>query len=214
MGRAANRPRIKIPLKSEKHKYQIFRDLVDESVKAESLHEHPVIDDDSFIKRYTDLTGIITSIAANTFGHTKQYQRRAEVITNSKIKVIVSDIRRVGGAIRFENSDRLACVSLKAKDLHASALRDFSRERPDVTFVQYLKLLRRQLHRLLFAEKSKEVLLRARLGERLRIAAALKGGSTRKLIQSSSFISFPLALNDLDDPEKLVCDPEGVKSTT
>jgi hypothetical protein len=214
MGRAANRPRIKIPLKSEKHKYQIFRDLVDESVKAESLHEHPVIDDDSFIKRYTDLTGIITSIAANTFGHTKQYQRRAEVITNSKIKVIVSDIRRVGGAIRFENSDRLACVSLKAKDLHASALRDFSRERPDVTFVQYLKLLRRQLHKLLFAEKSKEVLLRARLGERLRIAAALKGGSTRKLIQSSSFISFPLALNDLDDPEKLVCDPEGVKSTT
>ena len=70
------------------------------------------------------------------------------------------------------------------------------------------------LHKLLFAEKSKEIVLRARLGERQRIAAALKGGSTRKLIQSSNFVSFPLALNDLDDAEKLVCNPEGVKSTT
>lgn len=57
-------------------------------------------------------------------------------------------------------------------------------------------------------------MLHARLGERLHIAAALKGGSTRKLIQSSNFVSFLLALNNLDDTDKLICDPEGVKSTT
>ena len=57
-------------------------------------------------------------------------------------------------------------------------------------------------------------MLHARLGERLHIAAALKGGSTRKLIQSSNFVSFTLALNNLDDADKLICDPEGVKSMT
>ena len=214
MGRTANQPRIKIPLKSEKHKYQTFRDLVDEQVKAECLHEHLVIDDDSFIKRYSDLTNIITSTAANVFGHAKQYRKRAEVITNGKIKSIVSDIRRVGGAIRFEKSDHLACVSLKARDLHACALCDLLREGSDSTLIQYLTRKRRLLHKLLFAEKSKEIVLRAHLGERQCIAAALKGGSTRKLIQSSNFVSFPLALNDLDDAEKLVCNPKGVKSTT
>jgi hypothetical protein len=42
---------------------------------------------------------------------------------------------------------------------------------------------------------------------------ALKG-STKKMVQETNFIPFPYALNDLDDPEKLICDPEGVKATT
>ena len=106
--------------------------------RSECLHEHQVIDDDSFVKRYTDLTNIITSTAANVFGHTKQYRKRAEVITNGKIKGIVSDIRCVGSAIRFERSDHLACVSLKVRDLHACALRNLLREGSDCTLIQYL----------------------------------------------------------------------------
>lgn len=51
MGRTANRPRVKIPFKTEKQKYQVFRDLVDEKVKAKCIHERPVIDDDSFVQR-------------------------------------------------------------------------------------------------------------------------------------------------------------------
>ena len=34
------------------------------------------------------------------------------------------------------------------------------------------------------------------------------------MVQTTDFISLPFALNDLDDLEKLVCDPEGVKATT
>lgn len=30
----------------------------------------------------------------------------------------------------------------------------------------------------------------------------------------SDFIPLPLAINDLDDPERLICDPKGVKPTT
>lgn len=50
MGRTANPPRIKIPPKTEKHKYQVFRDQVDDRVKAKCIHERPVIDDDSFVR--------------------------------------------------------------------------------------------------------------------------------------------------------------------
>ena len=32
--------------------------------------------------------------------------------------------------------------------------------------------------------------------------------------QSSHFVPFPFALNDLHEPDKLVCDPEAVQTTT
>jgi len=108
----------------------------------------------------------------------------------------------------------VARVSLKARDLHALALRDLSCESSDGTLVQFLVKKQRSLYKALFAEKLKEILLRTCLVDRQWIAAALKSSSTQKLIQSSEFIPFPLALNDLDDPDKLVCDLEGVKSTT
>ena len=48
----------------------------------------------------------------------------------------------------------------------------------------------------------------------LLLAFALKGNSTRRLAQNFDYIPLPLAVNDLDDPEKLICSPEGVKATT
>ena len=50
VGRAANSPRIKIPLKTDKHKYQVFWDQVDGKIKAKCIHERSVIDDDSFVQ--------------------------------------------------------------------------------------------------------------------------------------------------------------------
>jgi len=214
MGWTVNRPRVKIPLKTDKHKYQIFRDQVDEAVKAKCIHERPVIDDDSFVQRYTELTEIITSVTASIFGHTKLYVKRAEVLMNGKIKGILTDLKHVGGAIRFEKLGCIARVSLKVRDLHMCALGDFAHEASDIPFVQYLTRKRKQLYKSLFAERSKEIILWARIGDRQRIAATLKSGSTWKFVHLSDFIPFPLAINDLDDPERLVCDPEGVKSTT
>ena len=50
VGRAANSPRIKVPLKTDKHKYQVFWDQVDGKIKAKCIHERSVIDDDSFVQ--------------------------------------------------------------------------------------------------------------------------------------------------------------------
>ena len=91
---------------------------------------------------------------------------------------------------------------------------NFSREASNISFVQYLTRKRRRLYKSLFAERSKEIMLQVRVGDRQRIAAALKSGSTQRLVHMSDFIPLPLAINDLDDPERLICDPKGVKSTT
>jgi len=144
----------------------------------------------------------------------KPYVKHAEVITNGKIKGILTNLKHVGGAICFEKSGRIARVSLKARDLHMHALGDFAREVSNIPFVQYLTRKHKRLYKLLFAERLKEIILQARIGDRQRIAAALKSSLTQKFVHLSDFIPFPLAINDLDDPERLVCDPEGVKSTT
>ena len=60
----------------------------------------------------------------------------------------------------------------------------------------------------------KEIVLRAKLADKNQISAALRGGSTKKLVQSYPFIPLPLVVNDINSLEKLICDPEGVKSMT
>lgn len=63
---------------------------------------------------------------------------------------------------------------------------------------------------------TKEVVLHAKKADKRQIFMALKG-STKKMVQAGhdlDFIPLLFAINDLDDPEKLICDPEGVKETT
>ena len=61
-------PRIKMPTKTEKHKYSIFHETVDTLIEAESLHAQQIVNVDSFMKQYNDLTCIITMMANNVFG--------------------------------------------------------------------------------------------------------------------------------------------------
>ena len=110
-GRAANRPRVKVPLKSKKHKYQDFRDQVDLKIKAKSIHERPVIDDDSFLHRYSEISDILTSTAVNIFGLTKPFIKVKETVTNKAIKNLVCQLKQVGGAIRYEKSNRFVHIS-------------------------------------------------------------------------------------------------------
>ena len=102
----------------------------------------------------------------------------------------------------------MAHVLLKAMKHHRDALEN-SQNAQDV--LAFLIIRRKLLHKNLFAERSKEIITWVKLAGKRKIAAALKGNLTRKLVQNSDYIPLPLAVNDLDSPEKLVCSPEGVK---
>ena len=213
--RSAVIPRIKVPLKSEKVKYQTFQDKVDAQIKAECISERAVVDDDSFIRRYKDLGLIFKQISEEVFGRKTPYIKQRDAVTNKQIKDIVRTLHTIGGAIRFEKSGRTAHISLKATHVYCCAASDFRCNQGSTdTLLQFLTKERRLLHKRLFTERSKEIILRAKFSDKSRISAALKGGSTKNLVQSYPFIPLPLVVNDVDDPEKLICDPEGVKSST
>ena len=69
------------------------------------------------------------------------------------------------------------------------------------------------LYKELYKEHTLEIMLQANQEDRRHIANALKGGSTRKLFVDQ-YVAFPMVVNSLDDPTKLICDPQGVKAET
>jgi len=69
--RPSSSPHIKIPLKTEKDKYQIFRDAMDEKIEAKLLSKSEIVNHNMFVRQYRDLTSIITSTALNVFSAQK-----------------------------------------------------------------------------------------------------------------------------------------------
>lgn len=208
---SSNKPRVRLPRKNEKNKYQIFADEVDDIIKTMELDKLIITNDETFLKLYSGLSTTITTTAAKVFGKPKPYTKSKETITNRTIQSIVSNIRHVGGAIRFEKSDGVAHVSRKAMKHHSDATENSS---PSNSILHLLNKSRKTLHKQLFSERAKEIIARAKLSDKKKITAALIGNSTRKLAQSFDYIPLPLAVNDLDNPDRLVCNPKEVKTTT
>ena len=81
-----------MPTKTKKHKYSIFQETVDTLIEAESLHKQQIVNVDSFMKQYNDLTCIITMTADNVFSRTKPYIQMKSKVTNAKIKGIICNL--------------------------------------------------------------------------------------------------------------------------
>jgi hypothetical protein len=212
---AINKARIQYPQKSEKYKFQLFRDAVDAKIKAESIRDRPVTDDDSFMHRYQTLTKIITKTAEEVFGRVKRFQKEEKRITSPKIEATLASVRHMGGAIRLARNPHLADVSYASRRCYEHHAQIFHAEPSnDLSFVDYLIRARKQLNKDLFAERMAEIFSRARLQDRNRITAALMGASTKRLVNSTDFIALPLSVNKLDESQCLISDPAEVKETT
>ncbi|KAJ7814367.1 hypothetical protein B0H13DRAFT_2464854 [Mycena leptocephala] len=210
-----NQPRIKYPFKSEKHLFEVFKNAVDERIKAEAVHLSPVTDDFSFTKRYDALSKIILPCAEEIFGRTSRY-KKSHLVTSPKIQAMVASMRSVGGAIRHVKSGFKTAIAFKS----LNALKHYEAEycqtsiSASANFCEYLVSVRRQLHKDLYAEKMAEIFSRAKLQDRNRMIAALRGGSTKKLVAAGYFVPLPTSISACDDPDKLLSDPEEVMEET
>ena len=158
--RSAVIPHIKVPLKSEKDKYQTFQDQVDARIKAECISDRPVVDDDSFVRRYKDLGSIFKQVSEDVFGRKTPFVKKQDVVTNKQIKEIVGTLHAIGSAIQFEKSGHTAHISLKAAHVYFCAALDLGRDAGSTdTLLQFLVKKRRPLYKSLFAERSKEIIL-------------------------------------------------------
>jgi len=65
------KPRLRYPQSSEKHKFENYRIMVHERIKAKSIHTTPLNNDKSFISQYNALTQIFKECGEATFGRAK-----------------------------------------------------------------------------------------------------------------------------------------------
>jgi hypothetical protein len=181
----------------------------------QNLANQPVIDSDSFITQYKLLTDIFDNCASDAFGHTKPYQGNAGwPVTSAPIRRILSQIRSVHGAIHLANNPE-GEVSVNSILLYNKSLRDFQRD-PDghEDLRSYLVQIRKRLYKNIYKERMKVVMARAKEADRKKIAGALLGGSTRKMVVADEYIGIPSAVNVLDGSGDVVTEPEKVKEIT
>lgn len=130
---------IKVPLKLEKAKYQTFQDQVDAQIKAKCISEHLIVDDDSFIRRYKELSIIFKQVSEDVFRRKTPFVKKRDMVTNNEIKDIVKTLHTIGSAICFKKSGRMAHISLKATHMYCCVVTDFERDRGSVdTLLQFL----------------------------------------------------------------------------
>ncbi|KAJ7920024.1 hypothetical protein B0H13DRAFT_2427047 [Mycena leptocephala] len=68
-----NKPRIKFPMRSEKHRHDHFRTLMDERLDAAALYDVEVNDDESFLSVYNTFTKILIPTSEEAYGRVTRF---------------------------------------------------------------------------------------------------------------------------------------------
>ncbi|KAI0370415.1 hypothetical protein BV20DRAFT_1052456 [Pilatotrama ljubarskyi] len=94
-------PRFRYPKRQEKYRFSHFARLIDSAVEAERLHDHPVVDDESFDRRYLALTRIFRSSGLEAFETPRAMQATLppRKPMNARIQAILTETRRVNRLI-------------------------------------------------------------------------------------------------------------------
>jgi len=194
------KPRLRYPQSSEKQKFEDFRTMVDEKIKAKSLHV-PVNSD--VILSYHDIMRLV-----------KRNRQIDEFVTSPRIQRIQSDIRHLGGALRMTQEHFSGEVSVTSLRIYQRYLLMFQTESgKSANLRSFLLLQRRVLYKNLYNERMSEIYVRAQATDKKRVTSTLLGGSAKKLTSMGDYLGMPTALNSADS-DTLVTDPETVKSVT
>ncbi|KAF5367841.1 hypothetical protein D9615_010570 [Tricholomella constricta] len=213
-------PRFRFPHRSQSQRFHHFSAAVDQRLDSGNLEELPVLDDPTFDAVYHQMTDILLQAAAESFDLPKPPTNTSTKPTNSTIRVIIRELHRINRLISALNTllstgvDRYPCTPW-APRYYASFMASTQTNHSTEDFRQYLKLLRRQLHRIRYAEERecrRQTLFKQSSGK---ISAVLKGGSA-KLLFPRHFSCLPLALsaNPSSDPDTISTGPDHVKSIT
>jgi hypothetical protein len=126
----------------------------------------------------------------------------------------MSQLRNIRGAIRLAN-DPNGEVSINSLLFYNKALREFQRNQNGTMDLRtYLVQARKKLYKDLYKERMEVITARAKEIDRKRIAGALYGGSTRRLVFTEEYIGLPTAVNTLDGSGDVATEPDKVKGIT
>jgi hypothetical protein len=189
--------------------------MVDEKVKAKSIHKTPVSNDGSFILRYNVLSLILKECGDTTFGRMKHNKHNANFrITSPKIQQIQSNIRHLGGALQITQESFSREVSHMSLMVYQRYLAMFQANPNNAdNFRSYLLSQRQTLCKKLYNERMSEIYARSQATDKKCIVGTSLGGSAKRLMSTGDHIGMPTALTSTNG-DTLVTDPELVKSTT
>ncbi|KAJ7854791.1 hypothetical protein B0H13DRAFT_1642207 [Mycena leptocephala] len=207
--------RIKYPNRTEKHRHDDFRNEIDRRLQASDLHDIEINDDASFTDVYQRFTAIMIPAAEKAYGRVARFTRRTnDRISTPKIEKLVARLRFTGGAIRAIRNPNDAAMSFGALTAFNCILNDYyATTNPDLTLLQFAILAKRQLHRDLYAARTAEIRARKERLDRARITSALRGGSTKRLVNPGEYIELPITIKHIHS-DRLVSDPPRVKEIT
>ncbi|KAJ7079989.1 hypothetical protein B0H15DRAFT_759923, partial [Mycena belliarum] len=210
-----NKPRIKYPTRMEKHRHDDFRMEINKKLDTAQLDDVQVNDDHSFLDIYDSFTDILIPAAELCYGRVTRWSPKSdERVMSPTIEKLVSRLHFIGGAIRTIRDSDAPNMAHGTRLVYYQLAQDFYSSGADgQSFLQYAQAEKRKMNRQLFAERVAEIRARRERQDRYRITAALKGGSTKRLVTPGEFIEMPVTVKDLHS-EKLISDPDGVKETS
>lgn len=209
-------PRIKYPSKKDKIKFEEYRNRVDKEITDRKLGSDPITDDTLFLQRYTELTNVIVGTAKEVFGTTRKFDSVNRKISSPLIRRLETRLKYIGGALNLERRGAMAFVSEGSREELVQLRQDYQQtpQNSDTDLRKYISKKRREVYKELYHARMQEIISRARQRDRRRIAFALQGGSTRKMINAGEYVGLPTAVNRPRNPGEIVTDPEGVKEAT
>jgi hypothetical protein len=148
-------------------------------------------------------------------GHNKPYHGNSGwSLTSGPIQCILSQIQNVHDAICLAN-DPDGDVSINSTLLFNKSLREFNRNPKGAEDIRsYLVQVRKKLYKDLYRERMDLVMVRAKDADKKKIAGALLGGSTRRLMTAEEYIGLATAVNLLNGSGEVATEPEKVKKIT
>ena len=216
-------PRFRHPFRSEKYRLTGFSSKVDDLLSTHPSHplDAPVTTDDEFQTCYNAFTHVLLSAARVSFNLPSPHPQVYHKIINPTLKLILQELHRVNRLLavlsRSRNLHQLSfprepwvCQYLKAYLASAPPASNFTTD-----FKIFLTRIRKNLHKIRFAEERQERERQIDKRSRSRAYQVLHGSSAKRLYPHT-ISSLPLAITPSPDlePDLILTGPHAVKSAT
>ena len=215
-------PRFYVPFRHEKYRYHLFSATVDERLNSGAdVFSADITSDDDFEQQYSALTDALLSSAKTSF-RSPIRSSQSRKITNPTINLILTEIRHINRIL-----SALSCNALPqfpATPWVNGYILAFLSQRPTISvssslfhhhFRTFLTSIRRNLHKIRFAEERIERQHQINKTAKKQIRTTLAGGSCKRLYPHS-FSSLPLAITPSPDlePDFVVTGADSVENAT
>ena len=216
-------PRFRHPFRSEKYRLTGFSSKVDDLLSTHPSHplDAPVTTDDEFQTCYDAFTHVLISAAKVSFNLPSPHPQVYHKILNPTLKLILREVHRVNRLLavlsRSRNLHQLpfprepwVCQYLNAYLASAPPASNFTTD-----FKVFLTRIRKNLHKIRFAEERQERQRQIDKRSRSRAYQVLHGSSAKRLYPHT-ISSLPLAITPNPDlePDLILTGPHAVKSAT